>query len=127
MENETKNTDIVVVPETTFNIIKAPSSYDIVKRPEFNKQYAVLINTLDYLQTLKKELDTQLKTVLAEEYFNSGEQTVDLQDCKITFVPDSMKESFDTKKFKEENPELYIQYTKISPVSASVRTTMKKK
>lgn len=44
---------------------------------------------------------------------------------KITRVPASEKESFDSKAFKEKHPELYAEYIKKSTVKASLRITLK--
>ena len=39
----------------------------------------------------------------------------------------SIKKSFDSKKFEEENPELFAKYTKLTNSSDSLRVTKKKK
>lgn len=44
---------------------------------------------------------------------------------KITRVPASEKESFDSKGFKEKHPELYNEFLKKSTVKASLRITLK--
>lgn len=44
---------------------------------------------------------------------------------KITRVPASDKESFDSKGFKEKHPELYNEFLKKSTVKASLRITLK--
>ena len=44
---------------------------------------------------------------------------------KITRVPASEKESFDSKGFKDKHPELYNEFLKKSTVKASLRITLK--
>lgn len=43
----------------------------------------------------------------------------------ISYVAPTDRESFDSKKFKEDNPDLYDEYVKISPVKSSIRIKVK--
>lgn len=56
-----------------------------------------------------KGIKTTLTRQMEEHHIKSSE----VKDMKITFVPqgeDTIKEKFDEKKFKEDNPELYEKY-----------------
>ena len=44
---------------------------------------------------------------------------------KIAFIPEHDAEKFDSKTFKEENPDVYDMYAKISKVKPSIRITVK--
>lgn len=44
----------------------------------------------------------------------------------ITYVAPTTKESLDTKKLKDENPELYLKYVRQSDIKESLRITIKK-
>ena len=44
---------------------------------------------------------------------------------KIAFIPEHDAEKFDSKTFKEENPDVYDMYAKISKVKPSIRITIK--
>lgn len=39
----------------------------------------------------------------------------------ITYIAPTSRESFDNKKFKSDNPDLYDEYVKFSPVKSSIR------
>lgn len=39
----------------------------------------------------------------------------------ITYVAPTCRETFDSKKFKADNPDMYDEYVKLSPVKSSIR------
>ena len=47
----------------------------------------------------------------------------DLGTFRYAYVPAGERETFDTKKFREENPEIYDEYVRFSPTKSSVRIT----
>ena len=51
---------------------------------------------------------------------------IDNEQLSITYVPPTFKDKFDEKRFKEEHPELYIEYLKEIEVKDSLRITIKK-
>ncbi len=76
------------------------------------------------LQTAQKrdsDLRTQLKTVMAE----TGTKNWESELFSITYVAPSTRVIVDSKRLKEENPELYSKYSKESKVTDSVRITLK--
>lgn len=50
---------------------------------------------------------------------------LDNEFLKILFIPEHDTERFDSKTFKEENPDIYDSYVKISTVKPSIRITVK--
>ena len=50
---------------------------------------------------------------------------IDTPELSITYVDETYKESFDSKLFREQNPDLYDNYVKMSPVKASLRLKVK--
>lgn len=100
--------------------------YDVVSTKEFTEAYVKLLDFNKEADSLKKAIDSKLKEIIGENYEMTGVQSVETEDCKITYVPGGMKESFDSKKFAEDHPDLYQQYLKVSTVSPSLRVTLKK-
>lgn len=47
--------------------------------------------------------------------------TVMIEGCKLTYISPSTRTSIDTKKLKEEEPELAKKYNKITDVAATIR------
>lgn len=99
----------------------------LVKSQDFQVQYGGLADLIDYLTKLKKTVDAEIKETIQKEYVETGESTISTDSYSFTYVSGSTKQSFDTKKFAEENPELYAKYTKIVNSSDSLRVTKKKR
>lgn len=99
----------------------------LIKSQDFQTQYGGLADLVDYLTKLKKAVDAEIKEAIQKEYVETGESTISTDSYNFTYVSGSTKTSFDTKKFEEENPELYAKYTKLTNNSDSLRVTKKKK
>ena len=73
---------------------------------------------------IKKQQDI-MKSEILEAMQKNGVIKIDNEFLKIAFVPEHDAEKFDSKKFKEENPDIYDLYAKISKVKPSIRITVK--
>ena len=67
----------------------------------------------------------ELKKRIKEEMEANGILSLETDELSITYVAPYPKESFDSKAFRKDNPDLYDNYVKISKVSASVRLKVK--
>jgi predicted phage-related endonuclease len=67
----------------------------------------------------------ELKKRILEEMEAKGILSVETDELSITYVAPTSRESFDSKAFRKDNPDLYDEYVKISNVSASVRLKVK--
>lgn len=85
------------------------------------EQLAMLIESTKKLEEIKKQVLDSIKESLEEQGMTSFEN----DRIKITLVPDSTKTSFDSKKFKEEHPDMYINYTKTSNTKGYVKVTLR--
>ena len=66
-----------------------------------------------------------LKQRILEEMESNGILKIETDDLVISYVAPTSRESFDSKAFKKNNPDLYDEYISISPVKASVRMKLK--
>lgn len=85
-------------------------------------QYETAIKTLEGLY---KELKEQIKDAMV----NNPEgmvKKVENEQMSICYVPSSFSENFDTKRFKADYPELYLEYCKEVEKKSSLRITIKK-
>lgn len=73
---------------------------------------------------IKKQQDS-MKNEILEAMQKYGVLKIDNEFLKIAFVPEHDAERFDSKKFKEENPDVYDLYAKISKVKPSIRIMVK--
>ena len=67
----------------------------------------------------------ELKQRILEEMESNGILKVETDELTISYIAPTSRESFDSKAFRKDNPDLYDDYVKISQVSASVRLKVK--
>lgn len=73
---------------------------------------------------IKRQQDN-MKAEILDAMQKNGVIKIDNEFLKITFIPEHDAEKFDSKKFKEENPDVYDLYAKISEMKPSIRITVK--
>lgn len=73
---------------------------------------------------IKKQEDELKKAILSEM---EAKQVIKLEtdSLAITYVAPTTRESLDSKALREELPDIYDTYAKISPVKASIRVKVK--
>lgn len=76
------------------------------------------------IKELTDEYETLKADVLAKMQ-EHGDKSFDTGNILITYVAPTSRESFDSKKFKEENAELYGKYMKQSETKASLKLTLR--
>ena len=80
------------------------------------------------LEKQAKEIKKQqeiMKNDILDAMQKYGVLKIDNEFLKIAFIPEHDVEKFDSKTFKEENPDVYDLYAKISKVKPSIRITVK--
>lgn len=73
---------------------------------------------------LKKAQD-EMRAKLFDEMQKRNIRKIETDKLTITLIDETTRESFDTKKFREENRDLYDEYVKLSTVKASIRIGVK--
>lgn len=73
---------------------------------------------------IKKQQDS-MKNEILDAMQKYGILKFENEFLKIAFIPEHDAEKFDSKAFKEENPDVYDMYAKISKVKPSIRITIK--
>ena len=74
-----------------------------------------------------KEQEEALKEAIKTEMEAKGiiKITDEINGLSITFVEATERETFDSKRFYNDNPDLYDLYVKITPVKSSIRIKVK--
>lgn len=83
-----------------------------------------LINAALEVKFLEEKLKAKkdaLTLSLVEEMQAKGIKKIETPDVVISYIDESERETFDSKKFREEYPDLYDDYVRFSKVKASVR------
>ena len=93
----------------------------------YEKEGSTFINKTSYIEKMKeiKEAEDALKAAILEEMESKNILSIKTNDMTITYVAPSDRETFDSKKLREEKPDLYDEYVKISPVKSSIRIKLK--
>lgn len=86
------------------------------------------IGKITQLMKLKKQMDEQekvLKQKLVEAMEIYGVKSFETDLIKMVYVAPTTRSTIDGTRLKKDHPDIVEQYTKTSPVSASVRVTLK--
>jgi regulator of replication initiation timing len=89
--------------------------------PEISSKLAEFERQAEEIKAKQKELKDRILAEMEEH----GILKIETDELSINYVAPYSKESFDSKAFRKDNPDLYDQYVKISTVSASVRMKVK--
>lgn len=74
---------------------------------------------------LLEEQEKQMRVKLQEAMEQYGVKSFENDVVKFTYVAPTTKTSIDSAKLKKDHPDIAKQYSKTSPVSASVRISVK--
>lgn len=83
-----------------------------------------IINLEKQAKEIKKQQDS-MKAEILDDMQKYGILKLDNEFLKIALVPEHDAERFDSKTFKDENPDVYDMYVKISKVKPSIHITVK--
>lgn len=84
-------------------------------------------NIAEFEKVIKelKEREEEIKLNILAEMESKNLLKLETDDLMITYIAPSERETFDSKKFREENSDLYDEYVKFSPVKSSIRVKVK--
>ena len=85
---------------------------------------AHMLDVKDQLKKLK-EIDDANNEMLLEAMEKHHLIKFENDAILVNYIAPTDRETFNTKKFKEENPDAYDQYCTMKPVKASVRVKAK--
>lgn len=80
---------------------------------------------LDKLEKQVKEEKENLRSKVLEELERNNIKKIDMTNLSITYKEASTRETFNSKRFREDNPELYDEYIEFSPVKSSLLIKVK--
>jgi len=87
-----------------------------------------LVNKVLEVKLLEEKLKAKkddLTLTLMEEMRNKDIKKIETPDVIITYVEESERETFDSKQFREDYPDMYDEYVKFTKVKPSVRIKAK--
>jgi regulator of replication initiation timing len=72
-----------------------------------------------------KQAEDQLKKEILGEMEEKNILKIENETMTISYIASTGRETFDSKKFRADNPDLYDEYVTISPVKSSIRIKVK--
>lgn len=72
-----------------------------------------------------KEKEEELKQNILSEMESKNILKLETDSLTVTYTAPAERETFDSKRFREDNPDLYDEYVKFSPVKSSIRIKVK--
>ena len=100
-------------------LIKVESGYVL------DKQSIEEIREVEKLAKAVKQRQDNIKAELLKVMEQNGIIKIENEDLLINYIAPTTRETFDAKKLKEDNQDLYDLYVKLSDVKASVRIKLK--
>ena len=71
--------------------------------------------------------ESELKKAILEEMEAKNILSLQTEELEIRYIAASYRETFDSKKLRAEQPNIYDDFVKISPVKASVRVKVRER
>lgn len=102
------------------DIIKIENGVAVMS-PEFMDH---MLSVKNQLKTLK-EVDDANNEILLEAMEKNNVIKLENDHVIVNYITPTDRETFNAKKFKEENPAVYDEYCTMKPVKASVRVKAK--
>lgn len=103
------------------NKVEIPVEYE-QKALELVKNVFDIVSEIKRLETLKEEYNTKIEELFSQFNIDSLES----DSFVISRTKGYIREGIDSKKLKDENPELYEKYSKLTLVKPSIKTRLKK-
>lgn len=88
------------------------------------KDIQMLEDVLFQIATLEKVAE-DYRAKIKEEMERRGILNLQVGKVKMTYVPGTIRQTFDTKAFKQDDPDLYAVYLKDTEVKPQLRITVK--
>lgn len=97
----------------------------IIKDNTIAKEIEKRIISIEKKMKQLKEQQDELKVALLHEMEVRNIIKIETDSLVVSYVAPTDRESFDSKKFREDYPDLYDDYVKISTVKSSIRVKVK--
>ena len=88
------------------------------------KDIALLEDTLFQIETLEKVV-ADIRGKIKDEMERRGILDVQIGKVKVTYIPGTIRQTFDSKSFQKDDPYMYQMYLRDTQVKPSVRITVK--
>lgn len=108
-------------------VINAPITKEVVSSDDFSMVWNYLTSFKEYIDSAIDTAKEEVKNVVKDNYFATGESSIVNNGYRYTYIPETSRETFNSKALKEDDPELYKKYVKVSSVKETFKATPIKK
>lgn len=91
--------------------------------PETSRRVADFERKMKEIQRVEDEI----RRAILEEMQEKKISKIETDDLIISYVAATDRQTFDTKAFRKDQPDLYDEYIKISPVKESIKIRLKER
>lgn len=98
----------------------------IDNKPILDSEIASQLAEYERKVKLIEEEEKRLKSAILKAMEEHNIIKIDTEEILINYIPDGDREKFESKKFKEDHPDLYDEYISLIPVKSSIRIRIKK-
>lgn len=84
--------------------------------------YRNIVSMMKEAEEYKKRIEDDLHTFLSSNGYKSWDKE---GDFKVTLTPPGERTTFDSKAFKAEHPDLFVQYCKTTQTKETIRITLR--
>lgn len=98
----------------------------VLEGNDFSEDYLALKAAIEYLNSVKKDLDAKIAAVVGPMYEADGTTTISSNKLNFTYCAATTSLTVDSAKLKKDFPDVYKQCVKTQNRNASLRVTEKK-
>ena len=91
------------------------------KTPLLNPEVSIKLAEFERVVKEFKAKEEELKQMILEEMESKGILSIKTPELTISYVAPTSRETFDSKAFRNDHPDLYDEYVNISLVKSSIR------
>lgn len=92
---------------------------------QLNSEISLKIANFEKQVKAIKEAEDKLKAQILEQMEKHNITKLDTQELTITYVAPTYRETFDSKKLRADDEELYNKYISLSSIKSSIRIKVK--
>lgn len=97
----------------------------VIENGELTQDVSLAIANFERQIKDLKEQEDLLKGAILKAMENNNILKLDTPDLLISYIAPSDRDTFDSKKLKEDNQDLYDSYVRLTPVKSSIRIKVK--
>lgn len=96
---------------------------EVLVSNDFAVKYAQLCAWVEQASKIKDMIDSGIKEIVKANYLETGDSSIKNGEYMYTYVPETESTTLDSKRLKEEHPEIYVEYARKSKRKDSVKKT----